>query len=140
VECVPLSFAQRAPYYRDGDARHRDLGAPHATQEVETQNPVAWPILLDMNGNLCEGPGANLFLVKDGEVLILRRQYVLAGISRETAFDLAHELSIPVREADIDLYDAYTADEAFSTFRLTKTYSGLVGIDIAAQYLERLET
>ena len=183
VECVPLPFAQRAAYYRDGmpvivpsvrrtppDAMsprakmHNYINLVLATQEVEAQNPDAWPILLDMNGNLCEGPGANIFLVKDGEVLTPREQYVLAGISRETAIDLAHELGIPLREADIDLYDAYTADEAFITStsfcivpvssfngsaigggvpgpitdRLTRAYSGLVGVDIAAQYLARL--
>ncbi len=184
VECVPLPFAQRAAYYRDGmpvivpsvrrtppDAMsprakmHNYINLVLATQEVEAQNPDAWPILLDMNGNLCEGPGANIFLVKDGEVLTPREQYVLAGISRETAIDLAHELGMPLREADLDLYDAYTADEAFITStsfcivpvssfngnaigsggvpgpitdRLTKAYSGLVGVDIAAQYLARL--
>lgn len=184
VECVPLPFAQRAAYYRDGmpvivpsvrrtppDAMsprakmHNYINLVLATQEVEAQNPNAWPILLDMNGNLCEGPGANIFLVKDGEVLTPREQYVLAGISRETAIDLAHELGVPLREADLDLYDAYTADEAFITStsfcivpvssfngsaigsggvpgpitdRLTKAYSGLVGVDIAAQYLARL--
>ena len=185
VECVPLPFAQRAPYYRDGmpiivpsvrrtppDAMsprakmHNYINLVLATQEVEAQNPDAWPILLDMNGNLCEGPGANIFLVKDGSVLTPREQYVLAGISRETAIDLAHELDITVKEADLDLYDAYTADEAFitstsfcivpvSTFngnpigdnaipgpvtqRLTQAYGGLVGVDIAGQYLARLQ-
>ena len=144
---------------------HNYINLVLATQEVEAQNPDAWPILLDMNGNLCEGPGANIFLVKDGEVLTPREQYVLAGISRETAIDLAHELGVPLREADLDLYDAYTADEAFITStsfcivpvssfngsaigsggvpgpitdRLTRAYSGLVGVDIAAQYLARL--
>jgi len=48
---------------------HNYINLVLATQEVEAQNPDAWPILLDMNGNLCEGPGANIFLVKDGEVL-----------------------------------------------------------------------
>ena len=70
-----------------------------------------------------------------------------------------------VQEADFDLFDAYTADEAFVTStsfcicavssingavigqhgvpgpvtdRLQKAYSGLVGIDIVEQYLSRL--
>ncbi len=92
-------------------------------------------------------------------------QHVLAGISRQTALELAQELSIETREADIDMFDAYTADEAFVTStsfcicpvstingatvgadgvpgpvtdRLQKAYSGLVGIDIVGQYLARL--
>jgi len=36
-------------------------------------------------------------------------------ISRETAMELARELGYPVHERDIDLFDAYNADEAFLT-------------------------
>ena len=184
VECTPLPFQQRAKYYRDGmpvvvpsvrrtppeavsprAKMHQYINLMLADQEVKSQNPDAWPIVLDMNGNLCEGPGSNIFIVKDGAVVTPREQYVLAGISRETAIELAHELNIEVREVDIDLYDAYTADEAFVTStsfcicpvasfngnpmtnpsvpgpvtdRLMKAYSGLVGIDIEGQYLSRL--
>jgi branched-chain amino acid aminotransferase len=119
-----------------------------------------------MNGNLCEGPGSNFFIVKDGVVVTPREQFVLAGISRSTTIELAQELGIETREADIDLYDAYTADEAFVTStsfcicpvssingsnigdsvmvpgpltsRLLDAYSGLVGIDIPGQYLSKL--
>ena len=44
-----------------------------------------------------------------------REQFVLPGISRETAIDLARELGYTVHERDIDLFDAYNADEAFLT-------------------------
>ena len=94
-----------------------------------------------------------------------REQYILAGISRSTTLELASELGLETAETDIDLYDAYTADEAFVTStsfcicpvisvngsvigegsipgpitrRLLNAYSGLVGIDIAGQYLSRL--
>ena len=40
---------------------------------------------------------------------------VLPGISRQTVIEIAAELGIPCREADLDLYDAYAADEAFLT-------------------------
>ena len=94
-----------------------------------------------------------------------KEQYVLAGISRSTTLELAAELGLETLEADIDLYDVYTADEAFVTStsfcicpvlsvngaiigegeipapvtkRLLSAYSGLVGIDIEQQYLSRL--
>ena len=183
IECVPLPFEARAKYYRDGlpvvvpsvrrtppEAMsprakvHNYINLKQAELEVKAQNPDAWPILLDVNGNLCEGPGANIFLVKDGAITTPKEQYVLAGISRETAIELAQELSIEMRETDMDLYDAYTADEVFitstsfcivpvSTFngaeigagvpgpvtdRLQKAYSGMVGVDFVGQYLARL--
>ena len=120
---------------------------------------------MDVNGNICEGNGANIFIVKDGVLFTPREQYVLAGISRQTTIELALELGIELRETDIDLFDAYTADEAFVTStsfcicpissvngatisdggvpgpvtdRLQKAYSGLVGVDIVGQYLSRL--
>ena len=42
-------------------------------------------------------------------------RYVLAGLSRQTVIEIARTLAIPLREADIDLYDAYVAEEAFIT-------------------------
>ena len=185
IECVPLPFKARARYYRDGlpvvvpSVRrtppesqsprakvHNYVNLVQAELEVTSQNPDAWPILLDTNGNLAEGPGSNIFVVKDGAVMTPKEQFVLAGISRRVTIELAQELGIEVHETDIDLFDAYTADEAFVTStsfcicpvssfngstvadgavpgpvtdRLTRAYSGMVDLDVAAQYLARLE-
>ncbi len=185
IECAPLPFAARAKYYRDGlpvvtpsirrtppesisprAKVHNYINLILAEQEAKAHNPDAWAILLDTNGNIAEGPGSNFFVVKDGRVITPKEQNVLAGISRRTAIELAQELGIETQEADIDLFDAYTADEAFVTStsfcicpvgsvngsaigtdgvpgpvtdRLQKAYSGLVGIDTVGQYLSRLE-
>ena len=40
---------------------------------------------------------------------------MLPGVSRQTAIDLAREEGFSLREADLDLYDAYNADEIFLT-------------------------
>ena len=184
IETMPMSFADRARHFRDGlsvvtPATRRtppECMSPRAKlhnyinlflgeQEVKAQNPDAIPILLDINGNLCEGAGANILIVKNGGVITPRDQYILAGISRQTTMELAANLGIGVREEDIDLFDAYTADEAFITstsycicpvssvngitigdgrvpgavtHRLQTAYSELVGIDIVEQYLSRL--
>ena len=42
-------------------------------------------------------------------------QYVLEGITRGTVLDLAGGLGLATAECDLDLFDAYTADEAFLT-------------------------
>ena len=83
--------------------------------EAKARDPEAWAILLDVNGNLAEGIGSNVFLVRDGAIYTPREQFVLPGISRETAIELARELGYTVHERDIDLFDAYNADEAFLT-------------------------
>ena len=185
IECYPLPFKERSRFYRDGlpvvtpsirrtppesmsprAKMHNYINMIQGDLEVKAQNPDALAILLDVNGNIAEGMGSNFFVVKDGAVTTPREQYVLGGISRSTVIELAHELAIEVREADIDLFDAYTADEAFVTStsycicqvstvngaaigdgkapgpvteRLQKAYSGLVGIDVVGQYLARIE-
>ena len=94
---------------------HNYINMVQANLEVESQNPDAWAMLLDTNGNIAEGMGSNFFIVRDGVVITPREQHVLAGVSRKVTMELAHELAIEVREADIDLFDAYTADEMFVT-------------------------
>jgi branched-chain amino acid aminotransferase len=80
-------------------------------------------LMLDVHGRVCEAPGFNVFIVA-GDVLKTPRHDVLLGITRETTIELAAELGLPVLETDLELYDAYTADEIF----LTSTAGGLVPV------------
>ncbi len=82
---------------------------------MQSIDPEAWAVLLDVNGNLAEGLGSNIFVVRGSEILTPREKFVLPGVSRQTAIDLAGDEGFPVREADLDLYDAYNADEVFLT-------------------------
>ena len=133
---------------------------------VKALHPDAWAILLDENGNLAEGLGSNIFIVRDGELRTPRQNYVLPGVSRQMTMDLAKQLHIACEEADIDQYDAETADEMFLTStslcilpvrsfngaavangtipgpvtaKLMAAYSQAVGCDFVQQYLDRLE-
>jgi branched-chain amino acid aminotransferase len=134
LECMPLPLRQRARSFVEGikvlvpstrrtppesltprAKTHNYLNLIVASQEVNAIDPAAWAILLDTNGNLCEGLGSNIFVVRDGEILTPRAKYVLPGVSRQTAIDLAEGLGMTVTEADLDLYDAYNADEVFIT-------------------------
>ena len=185
VECVPLPLRERAKNFRDGidiitpslrrtppdslsprAKMHQYLNLVLADREVKAQNSSAWAVLLDVNGNLSEGQGSNIFLVRDGRLQTPRERYVLPGVSRQATIDLARQLEIPFEENDLDLYDAYTADECFLTStslcvcgvrslngrtfaveqvpgpvtqRLIDAYKELVGCDFVAQYLQRLE-
>jgi len=80
-------------------------------------------LMLDVHGRVCEAPGFNVFVVTDG-VLRTPRHDVLLGITRQTTMELAEELGFPVVETDLELYDAYTADEIF----LTSTAGGLLPV------------
>lgn len=80
-------------------------------------------LILDVHGRLCEAPGFNVFVASDG-VLKTPRSDVLRGVTRETAMELAAERGLRVEETELELYDAYTADEVF----LTSTAGGLVPV------------
>ena len=94
---------------------HNYLNLILADREVKASRPEAWSVLLDEHGNLCEGIGSNIFVVRGERVYTPREQYVLPGVSRRTAMELATRLGIPCEERDLDVYDAVTADEVFLT-------------------------
>ncbi len=70
--------------------------------------------LVDEVGNLTEGPGFNLFAVKDG-VISTPAQGVLQGITRQTVIELAMKLGYKVLETDIAPEAVRSADEVFAT-------------------------
>ncbi len=73
-------------------------------------------LLLDFEGNLAEGPGENLFLVKNKKLYTPKLGTILAGITRSTIMELAkNELNIETEEKTLTKDDLFDADEAFFT-------------------------
>jgi branched-chain amino acid aminotransferase len=69
-------------------------------------------VLLDHAGNVTEGPGFNVFAVKDGRVVTPERG-VLHGITRRTVLDICAEQGIPTEERFLPLDELMEADEVF---------------------------
>jgi branched-chain amino acid aminotransferase len=86
-----------------------------AEKPVKALNPDAWAILLDENGNLAEGLGSNIFIVRDGQLFTPSERYVLPGVSRQMTIDMGERLGIKTIAGDIDLFDAANAEEMFLT-------------------------
>ncbi len=73
-------------------------------------------IALDVNGNLSEGSGENLFLVRDNVIHTPPfSSALLPGITRATVIQLAGELGYTVKEMVIPREMIYVADELFFT-------------------------
>ena len=70
-------------------------------------------ILLDEQGFIAEGPGENVFFVKNGKLFTPKLGNILAGITRATVMALAKDMGIEVEEKQIRPEEAYAADEAF---------------------------
>jgi len=72
-------------------------------------------LLLDAQGFVAEGSGANVFVVRRGVVYTPPTTSALEGITRETIWSLAEGEGIPVREKQITRDEVYIADEVFFT-------------------------
>ncbi len=72
-------------------------------------------ILLDFKGNVAEGPGENIFIVKKGALLTPPPGNILKGITRESVFDLAKDLGIKCFQKKVTVPMLLAADEAFYT-------------------------
>jgi branched-chain amino acid aminotransferase len=71
-------------------------------------------LLTDGAGNVTEGPGFNLFSVKDGRAITPARG-VLHGVTRRTALELLAELGVPTEAAPLPVAALKAADEVFLT-------------------------
>jgi branched-chain amino acid aminotransferase len=73
-------------------------------------------IMLNDQGYVAECTGDNLFIIRKGEILTpSASQGALKGITRDAIFDIAAEIGVPMREANLTRYDVWCADECFLT-------------------------
>jgi branched-chain amino acid aminotransferase len=73
-------------------------------------------IALDQSGNISEGSGENVFVVRDGKIVTPPiGSSVLPGITRDTVLTLAESLGIPIVQSVIPREMLYIADEVFFT-------------------------
>jgi branched-chain amino acid aminotransferase len=73
-----------------------------------------WPIFLNERGRVTEGPGACVFLCKDGRLVTPSlASNILDSITRRTILRLGVEQGIDVEEREVDRTELYTADELF---------------------------
>lgn len=71
-------------------------------------------VVVDSQGNLIEGPGFNVFAVKD-RVITTPGRGVLEGITRRTAIELATKSGYKVMQCNLPADEARNADEVFAT-------------------------
>ena len=73
-------------------------------------------LMLNDAGNVAECTADNVFIVKHGQIFTPPvAAGALRGITRAVVFEIAAELGVKVREADITRHDVFVADECFLT-------------------------
>jgi branched-chain amino acid aminotransferase len=80
-------------------------------------------VLSDLEGNLSEGPGFNIFVVREGTVTTPEGT-CLGGITRQTALDLLGEANMRTVIGKVSPDDLRHADEAF----ITSTAGGILPV------------
>ncbi|WP_135534852.1 branched-chain amino acid transaminase [Halostella pelagica] len=85
--------------------------------EEARRNGFVEAIVLNKEGDVAEGPGENLFLVRDDELYTPGlSESILDGITRQTVIDIAEDLGYTVHDdATISRGELNTADELFFT-------------------------
>jgi len=85
--------------------------------EEARRNGYAEALVLNKEGNVAEGPGENLFLVRDGELYTPGlSESILDGITRQSVITLAEEMGYTVHDnVSISRGELNTADELFFT-------------------------
>jgi branched-chain amino acid aminotransferase len=165
--CHAVTSFSRAIPAQSLDARIKNrsrLFYTMADTEARLVDPDAQVIILDIDGNVSENKGGNIFLIADGVLKTPSTENCLDGISRQTVIELAGKLNIPVQETRLQIYDFYTADEVFFTStpycimpatkcnglvvgngsvgpmtqRLLAAWSDLVGMDIVEQAQQQI--
>ncbi len=70
-------------------------------------------LLLDYEGNLAEGPGANIFLIKHDLLVTPPRNNILPGITRDSIIQIAKNDNYKIREINIHPANIHEYDESF---------------------------
>ena len=92
-------------------------------------------LLLDMNDNVAECSGANIFMEKEGKLFTPKKGHIMAGITRSTILEICKEEGIPVEESYFKLDELKQADSAF----FTGTAAEVVGLKSLDDYEFPLE-
>ena len=80
-------------------------------------------VLVDLDGNISEGPGFNLFAVKDGKA-VTPKSGVLEGITRATTLELCRELNVDATLGTLTVDAIRGAEEVF----ITSTAGGIMPV------------
>jgi branched-chain amino acid aminotransferase len=89
------------------------MNSVRAVQEA-IRNGYDEAILLNNLGDVAEGSGANLFVIKDGTVITNDKDAsIVMGITRDSVIQIARDLGLPVKIRPISIADVREADELF---------------------------
>ena len=114
IRVVSSSFQRPNPraFKLEAKAAGHYVNSILASQEAKSKG-FDEALLSDMNGNIAEGPGANIFFEKEGKLVTPPKGHILAGTTRATVLELCQEMGIEVEERHFLTDELKQADAAF---------------------------
>jgi branched-chain amino acid aminotransferase len=115
VDMKVSSWSRMAPNTLPAMAKATANYANSALIKMEAlTNGYSEGLALDVYGNVSEGSGQNVFIVRNGEILTPPLgASILGGITRDTIITLAREAGLSVTETNLPRESLYIADEVF---------------------------
>ena len=115
VDVKVSSWSRMAPNTLPAMAKSAANYANSALIKMEAlADGYAEGIALDVSGNISEGSGQNIFMVRDGAIYTPPLgSSILGGITRDSVITLARDLGYTVSESIIPREALYIADEVF---------------------------
>lgn len=115
LKLVTSKFRRPPPEILDPRIHHANL-LNSILAKIEANNAGADDaLMLDVNANIAETNATHLFVVRDSQVATSRVVACPEGITRATVLEICAAKKIPCAETDLNLDDAYRADEVFCT-------------------------
>ena len=135
VHCMVAAWEW--PSYMEPEAREKGIKVKLSSYTRQVRNPVSSAkvngnyvhsivalnealsegfdeaLMLDAEGNVAEGSGENIFIVKNNVLITPDLDASLDGITRRTILDLAKELNIKYEIKKLKYENVISADEAF---------------------------
>jgi len=115
IKLITSHVRRNSPMHLDSKIHHNNL-LNNILAKIEANYCGADAgLMLDNLGFVSETNDCNIFMARKGTLLTPHADACLAGITRETTIQLAHELNIPCVERNLSVSEFYNADEVFIT-------------------------
>lgn len=107
----------------DATAKNFHWGDMNISMFEAEDKGADYPILLDLDGNVTEGPGFNVFTVTDG-VVATPDHGMLEGVSRKSVMEICDDLGLKLEVRKVSAKELRDADEIF----VSSTAGGVIGV------------
>ncbi len=119
VKGISLKISQYSRHFPVPELNHAKVSGFYANSTLAKMDAIKdgykEALMLDLDGNVAECTGENIFIVKDKKLITPTTKNALRGITRDSVIEIAKSQGIVVEEKTITKEELFGADECFIT-------------------------